>query len=58
MSKSISELIDSNIIRADMPDPNLEPELYELVKKHQIHTCDSQCGGLVPNGSRCKKGFP
>ena len=31
LSKSIPELIDSNVIRADMPDPNLEPELYELV---------------------------
>ena len=40
-----------------MPDPNLEPELYELVKKHQIHTCDSRCGGPMPNGLRCKKGF-
>ena len=59
LSKSIPELIDSNIIRADMPDPNLEPELYELVKKHQIHTCNSHCGGPAPPGSRCnKKGFP
>jgi hypothetical protein len=58
LSKSIPELIDSNVIRADMPDPNLEPELYELVKKHQIHTCDSRCGGPAPPGSRCKKGFP
>src|SRR5256714_724843 len=58
LSKSIPELIDSNVIRADLPDPNLEPELYELVKKHQIHTCDSRCGGPAPDGSRCKKGFP
>jgi Cdc6-like AAA superfamily ATPase len=58
LSKSIPELIDSNVIRADMPDPNLEPELYELVKKHQIHTCDSRCKGPAPPGSRCKKGFP
>jgi len=58
LSKSIPELIDSNVIRADMPDPNLEPELYELVKKHQIHTCDSRCEGPAPPGSRCKKGFP
>ncbi|GET55930.1 putative replicase/helicase/endonuclease [Rhizophagus irregularis DAOM 181602=DAOM 197198] len=44
LSKSIPELIDSNIIsKADMPNPNLKPELYELVKKHQIHTCDSCC---------------
>ena len=58
LSKSIPELINSNVIRADLPDPNLEPELYELVKKHQIHTCDSRCGGPALNGSRCKKGFP
>ena len=51
LSKSIPELIDSNVIRADLPDPNLEPELYELVKKHQIHTCDSRCGGPAPDGS-------
>src|SRR5207247_11213258 len=57
LSKSIPELIDSNVIRADLPDPNLEPELYELVKKHQIHTCDSCCGDLAPVGLRCKKGF-
>jgi hypothetical protein len=58
LSKSIPELIDSNVIRADMPDPNLEPELYELVKKHQVHKCDSRCGGPAPSGSQCKKGFP
>ena len=58
LSKSIPELIDSNVIRADMPNPSTEPELYELVKKHQIHTCDSRCGGPAPPGSRCKKGFP
>jgi len=40
-----------------MPDPNLEPELYELVKKHQIHTCDLCCGGPASPGSQCKKGF-
>jgi hypothetical protein len=41
-----------------MPDPNLELELYELVKKHQIHTCDLRCNGPALPGSRCKKGFP
>src|SRR5687768_13176885 len=35
--KSISELISQNTIRADMPDPMLEPELYHLVLKYQIH---------------------
>jgi hypothetical protein len=57
LSKSISELINSNVIRADMPDPNSEPELYELVKKHQVHTCDTRCGGPAPSGLCCKKGF-
>ena len=37
LEKSISELISSNVIRADLPDPNNEPELYNLVKTHQIH---------------------
>ncbi|RIA79688.1 hypothetical protein C1645_840134 [Glomus cerebriforme] len=31
-NKSIPELIDNNAIRADMPDPNSELELYKLVE--------------------------
>src|SRR5207247_10292284 len=57
LSKSIPELIDSNIIRADMPDPNLEPELYELVKKHQIHTCNLLVGVLLQVVHVAKKVF-
>jgi hypothetical protein len=42
-----------------MPDSNLEPELYDLVKKHQIHTCGLlYCEGSVPPGLQCKKEFP
>src|SRR5216117_2441803 len=34
----IEELISRNYIRADIPDRNREPELYDLVMAHQIHT--------------------
>jgi hypothetical protein len=57
-SKSIEEMINNNTIRSDVPDPNLEPELYHLVMTYQIHTCNAKCGGPAPSGERCKKGFP
>ncbi len=57
-TKSISDMINDNVIRADLPDPEKEPELYTLVRAHQIHTCDSRCGGPASPGEICKKGFP
>ncbi|RIA97549.1 hypothetical protein C1645_813969 [Glomus cerebriforme] len=51
-------MINNNTIRSDVPDPNLELELYYLVMTYQIHTCNAKCGGPVPSGERCKKGFP
>jgi len=52
-------MISQHTIRSDLPNPELEPELYELVKKHQIHTCTQQhCGGPAPPGQRCKCNFP
>jgi DNA replication protein DnaC len=57
-TKSIEEMINNNTIRSDVPDPNLEPELYHLVMTYQIHTCNAKCGGPAPSGERCKKGFP
>jgi hypothetical protein len=57
--KSIPELIRTSYIRADLPNPNIEPLLYKVVKKWQIHTCKSHiCGGLNPATGQCKKGFP
>ena len=54
-----SSLIAKDIICADVPDPEQEPELFDLVMKHQIHTCSPQkCGGPLPNGMQCKKHFP
>ena len=59
VEKSITQMIEENLIRADLPDPNLEPELYQLVLTHQIHTCRSgKCGGPAPPGQVCKKKFP
>jgi DNA replication protein DnaC len=59
VEKSINELILNNIIRADLPDPNLEPELYQKVLTHQIHHCQEyHCGGPPTSGKRCSKGFP
>jgi DNA replication protein DnaC len=51
-------MINDNVIRTDLPDPEREPELYALVRTHQIHTCDSRCGGPATPGETCKKGFP
>ncbi|RHZ53160.1 hypothetical protein Glove_450g4 [Diversispora epigaea] len=39
LSKSISELINDNIIRADLPNPETETELYCLVIENNIHHC-------------------
>lgn len=59
VEKSIIEMIEENLIRADLPDQNLEPELYQLVITHQIHTCrPGKCGGPAPHGQVCKKNFP
>jgi PIF1-like helicase/Helitron helicase-like domain at N-terminus len=59
VEKSIPEMIEENLIRSDLPDPNTEPELYQLVLSHQIHTCSpGKCGGPAPPGQVCKKKFP
>src|SRR5579859_744611 len=61
VEKSISEMIRDNYVRADIPDPKREPELYELVMQHQIHTCKPHlCGSnnATPQSHPCRKGFP
>ncbi|CAG8772328.1 8334_t:CDS:1, partial [Ambispora leptoticha] len=57
-TSSINQMIDLNTIKSTLPNPNLEPDLYQKVRSLQIHTCNSKCGGPVPTGSRCRKGFP
>ena len=55
----LQDLLENRLIRADLPDPELEPKLHHAVNTHQIHTCSpAQCGGPAPSGGRCKKGFP
>jgi len=59
VSKPIHDMIAQNVIRSDLPNKDLEPELYEKVMKHQIHTCSPQrCGGPTSQGEQCKRGFP
>jgi Helitron helicase-like domain at N-terminus len=61
VEKSIAEMIQDNYVRADIPDPERKPELYELVIQHQIHTCKPHlCGSdnANPQFHPCRKGFP
>jgi len=59
VEKSTIQMIEENLIRSDLPDPNLEPELYQLVLTHQIHTCSpGKCNGPALPGQVCKKKFP
>ena len=50
-------MINENIIRADLPNPNTEPELYIKVRENQIHNCNLKCGGPAAPGHICKKDF-
>ena len=46
-------------IRAELPDPETEPELFELVTKYMLHgpcTKDKPC--MKKDGINCSKGFP
>lgn len=55
---SVDQLLATNYVRADIPDPNKEPLLHRLVTKWNIHTCRSHiCGGPGSRGV-CEKSFP
>lgn len=59
VSKNTQDMITDHTIRSDLPDADLEPELYRLVLQHQIHTCSPEkCRGPAPPGQTCKRGFP
>ncbi|CAG8611386.1 11366_t:CDS:2, partial [Racocetra fulgida] len=50
---------ERNIIRADLPDPQSESVLYNLVRTHQIHRCrPDKCNGPPLPGEQCHKKFP
>ncbi|CAB4431352.1 unnamed protein product [Rhizophagus irregularis] len=49
----------NHVWRKPANNPNLEPELYQLVLTHQIHTCGpGKCNGPALPGQVCKKKFP
>lgn len=58
--KNQEELIENNFIRANISDPEKEPELYRLVIENQIHRCSvNLCGKEDSNmNGICRKGFP
>ncbi len=59
LEKSTEELINLNIIRADISDPEYESELYELIMKYQIHQCKPEtCNRSCILDERYSKGFP
>ncbi|XP_004301630.1 PREDICTED: uncharacterized protein LOC101307898 [Fragaria vesca subsp. vesca] len=48
------------IVRAELPDQDQEPQLYDVVLRHMIH---GPCGTYKPNspcmkGGNCKRGYP
>ncbi|XP_041421549.1 uncharacterized protein LOC121394460, partial [Xenopus laevis] len=50
----------NNIVKAEIPDHNISPRLFEIVTKNMIHT---PCGNVNPKSpcmlnGRCSKGFP
>ena len=54
-----AEQVDT-VIKASWPDPNLEPRLFEIVKRCMVH---GPCGRAKPDAScmrdrKCSKGFP
>ena len=49
-----------DVIPAEIPDINIDKDLFEIVRRHMIH---GPCGALNPNSScmtdgKCKKSFP
>ena len=53
-------MISREFIRADVPDETVEPELFELVQRHQLHRCSPQLcrRHLRDTDIKCTKGFP
>ena len=52
LSQENSDYYATNIVRTDLPDPNVEPELHDLVSHFQIHKHPNSCKKdeiLLPN---------
>ncbi|XP_055307176.1 uncharacterized protein LOC129571398, partial [Sitodiplosis mosellana] len=48
-----------NIISAEIPDPNLDPILHEIIKKHMIHGPCGKCNPKSPcmRDNKCTKNY-
>ncbi|XP_026459924.1 uncharacterized protein LOC113360654 [Papaver somniferum] len=47
------------VVRAEIPDEKVEPELYAFVLKHMIHKpCALSADSVCKKDGKCKKGFP
>lgn len=57
----VVEYIDKYITCA-LPNPETEPDLYDLVMKYQVHKCGPSCKRLVTSSNKksiiCRYGFP
>ena len=42
-------------VSADIPDPALYPNLYNMISQHHLHRCSSRCKGA---DGQCSKKFP
>ena len=60
---SILKFIEKNI-SCSIPDPDKDPELYDLVMKYQVHKCTQSCIRVLKNKKKnklvtiCRYGFP
>ncbi len=52
------DIIDA-VVQAEIPDQNIDPGLFQIVKAHMIHgPCGPQSNSPCMDGSRCRKMFP
>ena len=46
-------------IRAEIPDPNVEPRLHGIIVQHNLHECSElHCKHDDPHCLYCRRGFP
>ncbi len=49
-------------VTCSIPDPDTQPELYQLVMKYQVHKCTKSCLKFIKSKNRkvtiCRYGFP
>lgn len=48
-------MANPNLISTAIPNPFADPDLYDLVKRHQMHSCTNYC--FRGNAAACRFGF-